>query len=62
MPYCDTRGLAELIVSLTIVEGAQGTLKLVNVQLRATCLPFGGRKLEMWLAKSIDDEPGTPLL
>ena len=31
VPYCDTRGLAELIVSLTIVEGAQGTLKLVNV-------------------------------
>ena len=23
VPYCDTRGLAELIVSLTIVEGAR---------------------------------------
>ena len=32
VPYCDTRGLAELIVSLTIAEGAKGTLKLVNVQ------------------------------
>ena len=32
VPYCDTRGLAELIVSLTIAEGSQGILKLVNVQ------------------------------
>ena len=32
VPYCDTLGLAELIVSLTIAEGSKGTLKLVNVQ------------------------------
>ena len=32
VPYCDTRGLGELIVSLTIAEGSHGTLKLVNVQ------------------------------
>ena len=34
VPYCDTRGLAGLIVSLTIAEGSKGTLKLVNVQPR----------------------------
>jgi hypothetical protein len=32
------------------------------VQIPDTSLPFGGRKLEMWLAKSMDDEPGTQLL
>ncbi len=31
-------------------------------QIPDTSLPFGGRKLEMWLAKSMDDEPGTQLL
>ena len=32
VPYCDTRGLAELILSLTMVERKEGALKLAQVQ------------------------------
>lgn len=32
VPYCDSRGLAELIRSFTLAKDVQGQLKLVNVQ------------------------------
>ena len=32
VPYCDTRGLAELIASLTLAEGVEAQLKLANVR------------------------------
>ena len=32
VPSCDTRGLAELILSLTLVERNDGALKLAHVQ------------------------------
>ena len=32
VPYCDTRGLAELILSLTMVERADGVLRVAQVQ------------------------------
>ena len=38
VPYCDTRGLAELILSLTMVERKEGALKLAQVQPRVLTL------------------------
>ena len=38
VPYCVTRGLAELILSLTMVERNEGTLKLARVQPRVMTL------------------------
>ena len=38
VPSCDTRGLAELILSLTMVERKEGALKLAQVQPRVMTL------------------------
>ena len=38
VPYCDTRGLAELILSFTMVERKEGALKLAQVQPRVMTL------------------------
>ena len=38
VPYCDTRGLAELVLSFTMVERADGALKLAQVQSRVATL------------------------
>ena len=38
VPYCDTRGLAELVLSFTMVERAGGALKLAHLQPRVATL------------------------
>ena len=38
VPYCDTRGLAELVLSFTMVERAGGALKLAHLQARVATL------------------------